>query len=186
MSHHDAEDVAKGDEKILIRALRRLKRCEDWEATFRDNFRMDVKFANGDSYNNYQWPQPVAVRMQQDATPMLTINKTKQHNLQIINDAKQNKPGVLVRPVGGEASFDAAQVFEGVIRHIEYISNAEQAYDTATTTQVEGGIGYWRVVTDYVGENTFDQDLFVRRIRDPLSVYLDPDIKETDGSDAIS
>lgn len=181
---HTQDETGTADENILRRALTRFKRCEEWERDFRNNYRMDTRFANGDSYNNYQWPQPVAQRMQQDTTPMLTVNKTRQHNLQIINDAKQNKPGVIIRPVGGEASFDAAQTFEGIVRHIEYISNAEQAYDSATTTQVEGGIGYWRVVTDYVGENTFDQDIFIRRIKDPLSVYIDPDINEVDGSDA--
>ena len=32
--------------------------------------------------------------------PCLTTNKVRQHNLQIINDAKQNKPSVKVKPVG--------------------------------------------------------------------------------------
>src|SRR6185295_5440028 len=50
--------------------------------------------------------------------------------------------------------------------------------------QVKTGIGYWRVVTEYAGDDSFDQELFIRRIRNPLTVYLDPDIKELDGSDA--
>jgi hypothetical protein len=49
---------------------------------------------------------------------------------------------------------------------------------------VQAGIGYWRVCTDYPNERTFDQEIYIRRVKDPLSVYLDPDISEFDGSDA--
>jgi hypothetical protein len=73
-----------------------------------------------------------------------------QHCLQIINDGKQNKPGVNIRPVGDTASYEAAQIFQEVIRHIEYISNAENVYDNASEFQVYAGIGYWRIITDYV------------------------------------
>jgi hypothetical protein len=116
--------------------------------------------------------------------PCLTINKVRQHNLQIINDAKQNTPGIKVDAVGDGATYDSAQIFEGIIRHIEYISNAPTIYDNATVFQVQGGIGYWRVVTDYVSDDSFDQEIYIRNIRDPLNVYMDPDINEKDGSDA--
>lgn len=89
-----------------------------------------------------------------------------------------------ISPTGGGATKDAADVFEGIVRHIEYISNAQSAYDTATEFQVEAGIGYWRIVTDYPNEHTFDQEIYIRRVRDPLSVYIDCDCDEFDGSDA--
>lgn len=40
------------------------------------------------------------------------------------------------------------------------------------------------MVTDYPNDRTFDQEIYIRRVRDPLGVYLDPDINEFDGSDA--
>jgi hypothetical protein len=172
------------DEKIIKEAKEDFKRCEDWESEFQPRFINDVKFANGDSDNNWQWDDAVRSGRIDNQKPCLTINKTRQHNLQIINDAKQNKPGVNIRPVGGEATYDAAQVFEGIVRHIEYQSNAETVYDRATVFQVQGGIGYWRIVTDYVSDDSFDQEIFLRPVKDMLSVYLDPDINEPDGSDA--
>lgn len=178
------EETSAGDDKIIKEAKRRFKQCETWESTTRTLFLDDIRFANADSDNMYQWPDSIRRNRDIDERPCLTINKTRQHNLQIINDAKQNKPSVKVHPVGNEATYEAAEVFEGVIRHIEYISNAQVAYDTATKFQVEGGIGYWRVVTDYAGDDTFDQEIFIRRIKDPLSVFIDPDINEKDGSDA--
>src|SRR4029077_6539624 len=116
--------------------------------------------------------------------PSLTVNKTRQHCLQIVNDAKQNKPQIRINPVSDEATKASADVYEGVIRHIEYMSNASVAYDTATTHQVQGGIGWWRVITEYEDERSMEMGCRIQRIRDALSVYLDPDIQEADGSDA--
>lgn len=178
------EEYLTGDDKIIAEAKRRFKQCEDWESRARKLFLEDIKFANADSDNGYQWPNDIRRTRDVDQRPCLTINKTRQHNLQIINDAKQNKPRCAVRPVGNGATYDAAQVFEGIFKHIEYISNATVAYDTATSFQVQGGIGYWRIVTDYLGNDNFDQEIFIRRIKDPLTVYIDPDINELDGSDA--
>lgn len=178
------EEGLTGDERIIAEAQRRFEQCEQWESRARKLFLEDIKFANADADNGYQWPNDIRRNRDIDERPCLTINKTRQHNLQIINDAKQNKPRAAVRPVSNGATFDAAQVYEGIFRHIEYISNASVAYDTATSFQVQGGIGYWRVVTDYLGNDNFDQEIFIRRIKDPLTVYLDPDINEVDGSDA--
>jgi hypothetical protein len=114
---------------------------------------------------------------------MLTINKTRQHNLDILNDARQAKVAIKIRPTGDGASFDSAQVFMGVVRHIEYISNAAPPTSTGSRSPC-GGIGYWRMITDYANDDSFDQEIFIRRVKDPLSVYLDPDINEFDGSDA--
>lgn len=175
-------DKLSENEKIVKEAKERANLCQTWESDARKRFIEDTKFANGDSDNRWQWDDEIVSA--REGKPCLTINKTQQHNLQIVNDAKQNKPGVNVRPVGDGATYEAAQVFEGVVRHIEYQSNAEQAYDTASEHQVEGGIGYWRIVTDYVSEESFDQEIFIRRVKNPLSIYLDKDISEADGSDA--
>lgn len=174
----------KEDDKLLTEAKARFKRCQDFEADFRTLFLADLKFVNADSDNGYQWPEGMRKNRDQDKRPSLTINKTRQHALMVINEAKENRPSVKVSAVGGDASYESAQVYEGVIRHIEYQSNAADAYDTALDFQVKTGIGYWRVVTEYAGDDSFDQEIYIRRIRNPLSVYLDPDIKEMDGSDA--
>lgn len=169
---------------IVKRAKRRFTQCENWEAQARIRFEYDYKFANGDSHNKYQWDNDLVLSRELEDKPCLTINKTRQHNLMIINDAKQNKPGVRIRPVGDEATYEGAQIYQELVYHIEYISNAENVYDSATTWQVEAGWGYWRIVTDYISDNSFDQEIYIRRIKDPRSVYIDPNINEVDGSDA--
>jgi hypothetical protein len=174
----------RSDSSIIAEAKKRFKRCEEWESEARARFVEDRKFANADSENGWQWNDKVRTARELDSRPCLTINKTRQHNLQIINDARQNKPAIDVRPVSNGATYQAAQVFESITRHIEYISNAQTIYDRATVFQVEGGIGYWRVCTDYADDESLDQEIFLRPVKDPLSIYMDPDILELDGSDA--
>lgn len=174
------------DADLLAELKANFKRCQDWEATARDHYVKDLKFGNGDQYNLWQWPQAVQNYRNTlgEEKPMLTINKTRQHCLQIVNDARQNKVGIEIRPVGGAATQQAANLYEALIRHIEYKSNATLAYEAAMYTAVFGGIGYVRLHVDYCDEDSFDQDVFIRRVADPLTIYLDPDIQEYDGSDA--
>lgn len=172
------------DDEIVSEAKSRFHRCEDWESQARKLWLDDYKFAHADSDNGYQWPNNIKRDRDVDARPSLTINKTRQHCLQIVNDARQNKPEIKVTGTGAGASYQSAQVYQGIIRHIEYISQAQAAYDTASTFQVFSGIGYWRIVTDFPNDKTFDQEIYIRRVKDPLGVYLDCDITEKDGSDA--
>jgi len=135
--------IDEADEIIIKRAKERFKIAEQYEAIARIRFDYDYKFANGDTHNKYQWDQEILSNRELLDRPCLTINKTSQHNLMIVNDGKQNKPGIRIRPVSDEATFEGAQIFQEVIYHIEYISSAENVYDHAQTFQVQAGWGYW-------------------------------------------
>lgn len=179
-----ASETENHHASVLRESRKRFDRCVAWEKTPRARMVEDIKFVEGDSDNLYQWPEEVRSRMQANNRALLTINKAKQHCLDIMNDARQSRVAIKIRATGGGASADSAQVLAGVVRHIEYISNAATAYQHALSYAVRGGIGYWRVVTDYANDDSFDQEIFIRRVKDPLSVYLDPDFNEFDGSDA--
>jgi hypothetical protein len=182
---YDGKEVqSEEDVAIIKQAKKEFEICEKWEAQARVYFEYDLKFANADSNNMYQWDNWVVGDRIINNRPCLTINKTQQHNLQIINDGKQNKPGVNIRPVGDTASFEAAQVFQEVVRHIEYVSSAENVYDNAATFQVNAGWGYWRVTVEPLSPTSFDHEIYIRRIKDPRNVYLDPYINDVDGGDA--
>jgi hypothetical protein len=174
-----------GDEDLILGEARtRFTHCSSWERMAQQRWRDDYQFGNADADNMYQWPATIYSARNGAERPCLTINKTRQHCLQVINDARQNKAAIRITATGGGATAQSATIYEGIVRHIEYISNAPQAYDAATYHQVFAGIGYWRVMTDYVDDDSLDQDIFIRRVNDPLGVFLDPDIKEYDGSDA--
>lgn len=172
------------DEKIVAEAKKRFAWCQDWEAHARQMWSEDYRFGHADSDNLDQWPNQLLVSRELEQKPTLTVNKTRVHCLQIINDAKQNKPGIVVHPTSTEATYEAAQVYEDVVRHIEYMSRAQQAYDKAAENMVFGGLGVCRVLTEYSDSDSFDQDIIIKGVPEPLTVYFDPDAREADKSDA--
>ena len=176
--------MADREKDIIERAHQNFKACLDWEQTYRQRFREDMRFLFADSDNQDQWEPSVKARRHMATQPMITINKVHTHWLMVVNQMKENKPSIQVHPTNGEASYEAAQIYEGLIRHIEYKSNAKVAYDIATESQVGGGIGYVQVITKYADDSTFDQEIYIKEIPDAMSVYLDPHIKRRDGSDA--
>jgi len=150
----------------------------------------DLKFYCGSPDNMYQWPSDVlatrgAVQGQTiNARPTLTINKLPQHVHQVTNDQRQNRPSGKVIPADDKADVEVAEIFNGVVRHIQYISDADVAYDTACENQVAYGEGYIRILTDYCDEGSFDQDIKIGRVRNSFSVYMDPLIQDPTGADA--
>jgi Phage P22-like portal protein len=176
--------IGTSGDPIVDEAKKRFQRCSEWEAPSRDRFIDDLKFSYGDADNGYQWPNAIRRTRDIDSKPCLTMNIIRQHNLQIINDAKRNKSEITVLATGGGATADSAEIHRAILSDIQYSSQAQLAYSIAREFQVYGGIGYWRIVTKYVDENTFDQEVVIEPIIDPLSVYIDPDIKQRNGSDA--
>lgn len=150
----------------------------------------DLRFFAGSPDNQWQWPADVlatrgSVQGQTiNARPCLTINKLPQHVRQVTNDQRQNRPSGKVIPADDKADVEVAEIYDGIVRHIEYISDADVAYDTACENQVTYGEGYIRLLTEYCGDDTFDQDIRIGRIRNSFSVYMDPTIQDPCGSDA--
>ena len=150
----------------------------------------DLRFMAGSPDNQWQWPADVlstrgSVQGQTiNARPCLTINKLPQHVRQVTNEQRQNRPSGKVIPANDEADVEVAEIFDGIIRHIEYISDADVAYDTACDNQVIYGEGYIRILTDYCDDMSFDQDIRIGRVRNSFSVYMDPNIQDPCGSDA--
>lgn len=180
----DGDSGVLGGSPIVTEATARFKRCAEWESNARRNWLQDYKFALGDPDNGFQWPNKIRNTRELDNKPCLTMNIVRQHNLQIINEARQNKSAVAFRATGGSATKEAADCLQALMRQIEYESNAQSAYLTACQYQVMAGLGWWRLYTEYEDEKSFNQCIRIMRVWDPLSVYMDPDIQEEDGSDA--
>ena len=180
----------KSASDILATARARLDMAVSALAESREDEIDDLRFYAGSPDNHWQWPADVlatrgAVQGQTiNARPCLTINKLPQHVRQVTNDQRQNRPGAKVIPVDDNADVEVADIFNGMIRHIEYISDADVAYDTACENQVSYGEGYLRLLTEYCDDNTFDQDIKIGRVRNSFSVYMDPTIQDPTGADA--
>jgi len=142
----------------------------------------DLLFLNGDPLT--RWGEDASRQRTADGRPMLVVNTLPATLALVVNDTRQNRQSIHVHPVGGGADDDVAMVMEGAIRHIEYDSNADAAYDTAVANAAGNGFGFFRLMTEYVSEMSFDQKMVIKRIRNPFTVYFDPLSQEADGSDA--
>ena len=160
-------------------AIKFLRLVGEADSNNRQEALQDLKFAAGD-----QWPVEIQNSRNIEARPCLTINKIDAYVRQVCNQQRQQRPRIKVHPINNEGDLKVAQVIEGITRHIEVNSNADTAYDTAFDYAVRMGWGYWRVVTNYTAENSFDQDIYIEAIDDPFSVYFDPNSVLPDGSDA--
>jgi hypothetical protein len=138
----------------------------------------DLQFLVGD-----QWPDEIKRQRQIDGRPCLTFNRLPTFLHQVTNDQRQNKPGIKTHPVDSGADVKRSEINQGIIRHIEYTSNADIAYDTAVNSAAAIGFGFWRLITEYESPTSFDQVIKYQRIRDPLKVFIDPASVEADGSD---
>jgi len=181
---------AKSDSDILATARSRLNSAISAYSESREDELDDLRFFAGSPDNHWQWPADVlatrgAVQGQTiNARPCLTMNKLPQHVRQVTNDQRQNRPSGKVIPADDKADLEVAEVFNGMVRHIQYISDADVAYDTACENQVTYGEGYIRLLTEYCDDNSFDQDIKIARVRNSFSVYMDPMIQDPCGSDA--
>lgn len=176
------------EEKICNAVRRRLAIADSAYSGTRSNQLEDLKFYAGSPDNDYQWTkQALETRGRADGgatRPTLTINKLPQHVHQVTNDQKQNRPSGKVIPANDEADVKVAAILDGMVRHIQYMSDADVAYDTACENQVIHGEGYWRIITEYMDDNSFDQDIRIKRIKDTFSVFMDPMCEDPCGKDA--
>lgn len=179
MNQNENSNKETSDEGILEVARKRFELAVEAEREGRALALEDLKFSAGE-----QWPDAIKHSREMDSRPCLTINRIPQFIRQITNDQRQNRPAIKVSPVDDKADVDTAKIFQGLIRHIEYASNADTAYDTAFDSAVRIGFGFFRIVTDYCDPMSFEQEIKIKRVPDRFSAYLDTHFQEPDGSDA--
>ena len=167
-----------GDARIS-EAIEFLRQAAEADTTNRAEALDDVKFAAGD-----QWPVEIQNSRNLEARPCLTINKVDAYVRQICNQQRQQRPRIKCQGMNNQTDAKMAQMITGICRHVEVNSNADHAYDTAFDFAVRMGWGYWRVTTDYVRPDSFDQEIYIKPIDNPFTVYFDPNSVAPDGSDA--
>lgn len=128
------------------------------------------------------WPEDIRKQREDEGRPCLVIPRLPAFIRQVVNEVRQNRPAITVIPADSNADPETAEIMSGLIRNIEVSSDADIAYDTAVDGAVSGGFGFFRVNTAYTSDDTFDQDIVLERIADPLTVLPDPDDDSVDGS----
>ena len=170
----------RSDADIIATAKKRFTLAENAESDIRKEARIDLEFVAGE-----QWDANDRIRRQNGNLnrPCLTFNKLTGPLNQVSNEARMNSLGIEVHPVDSSGDEDTANVYEGMIRHIEYASKADQIYETALEQAAACSFAYFEVCTQYVSPTSFDQELRIEGIPDQFSVLIDPFAMQPDKSD---
>jgi hypothetical protein len=171
--------MADDYDKRIQEAIEFLKFANDADTMNRQEALEDLKFGAGD-----QWPVTLQNSRNLESRPCITVNKVDNYCRQVSNQQRQQRPRIKVHATNTHEDMVDAQTISGIIRHIEVNSNADHAYDNAFEYAVRMGWGYMRVRTDYISEDSFDQEIYIDPVDNPFTVYFDPNSVAPDGSDA--
>jgi hypothetical protein len=164
---------------FLARARSRWRSANEAETDNRAQGYEDLRFLNLD-----QWPDRIKQLRSVPGRerPCLTIDQIGEPFRQLTNRQRESRPAIHINPEDGTANAETAEVLQGIIRAIEYDSDAQIAYATAFEGAVGIGWGYARLRSEFDGDGP-DQNLLVDMIENPFAVYLDPGTRLWDRRD---
>ncbi len=150
-----------------------------------------------------QWPEVVRQQREKQGRPVLTINRLGQFVNQVVNDIRKADIAIKVSPSDGaviEAEqvsdpqiemeggkpkpLTMAEVWNGLIREIQYQSRARMVYAQSVMHSTGCGIGHFRINTQWCDEMQDRQEIVLEGIPQPHAVLWDPKAVKLDRSDA--
>ncbi len=155
-------------EKILLEIKDRLQKAIDEDNENRKLALSDLEFIG---VEGAQWPSAIRASREADGRPCITTNKLPTFIDQVVGDQRMNRPSIKVIPVDSKADPAIAEILGGWIKHVQQASKADIAIDHGFEHAVSCGYGAIRVVTEYSDEDSFNQDAYIRKINNALSVY---------------
>lgn len=178
MSDLEKGELAWGEPALILECQERFRLAVESFDRNRKEFEFDKRFVEGD-----QWDPTIRDERFSDRRPCLTVNLTAAVVQRVLNMCRENRPRIVTHAVGNGADVETAKIIDGMIRHIEYSSNADYVYDTALENAIQGGWGWMSVQSEYVSEHSMDQDLKLCAWFNPMMIYQDPNTRAPDGSD---
>jgi len=170
------------DDELIFEAKERYKEAvTGWQHIY-DEATDDMKFVY--DVDEGQWPDEIRKKRSAAGRPIITVNKLQKTLRRIRGDHKMNPTQMKVIPVDDKADPQMAELYNGLLRQIEYLSDAEIAYDTAYNHAISSSIGFFRLITKYSQEDNFEQDIYIKRILNPMAVHFDPYAQEFNLEDA--
>ncbi len=168
--------------------LKELRECfqsdwDDWTPT-REARAKDMRAMAGDP-----WAPGDRQKRVDAGRPVVTVDLLTQFVNQLVNEVRANPRAVHFAPGAalGQLTEDqvkaVAEFMADKMREIEYRSHAQLAYTTAFEQAVMGGMGYVRLVSEYVPGSVDQQELCVEPVVDANSILPDPYFRRPDLSD---
>lgn len=170
------------EEDVLAECRKRRSEAIEMWSDIHEHARLCTRFRNNDQY-----PDEIKEHMQH--RPQMVFNQMETYISQVTGAARQNRYSIQCLPADsnfffddepqkfpsmtGDHDYQLAQVYESLIRQIEYVSNADNAYDTAIDHAAGSTFGFFQIGTVYADDSGFDKEIRIMRIENPMSVMID-------------
>jgi hypothetical protein len=139
-------------------------------ADIREARAADIRALTPDS----TWDEKDRAAREEAGRPCLSFDELGQYVNQLVNDAREQKRAIEVNPAGDDSTDDVARFIGGLIRQIEYRSNAQLAYTQMFDDCASGSYGFFRIVPEFVQQKiakpslrSFDQELLIKPVHNP-------------------
>lgn len=166
----DQTSQYRSDDPIIQEAISYFDECSSYYGDIRTkSFNCHAFYAGAEK----QWKNAVLNSYKQQERPDLTFNQLPQYVNQVCAEHEQNVAEILVSPRANGASEKIATVLEDLVRGIVHGHQGKYAVNHADRQHVIGGLGYFRIETEYVGK-TWQQRIFLSPIEAWSSVFFDP------------
>lgn len=170
MARKKKQDDASRD--LLVKLRKRFEVMEEADHENRIQAMLDMKFVN---LPGWQWDDNM--KKERGNRPCYEFNKLRVSGKRVINEIRANRPQGRVRGVE-DGDVEKAEMIEGLCRNIWNTSDGDTIVDYAAEYQVNGGMGAWRVSTEYADDEAFEQDIVLEPIKNPFNLYCDPSAKD--------
>jgi hypothetical protein len=151
--------------EFLATARKRFEQDSTDEKDIREEAAKDLRMEAGE-----QWDEKVKADREKAGRPVLTFPREHTFVQQVANEARQNKAQIKFVPETDEGK-DSADIKEGLARHIQSEPDATVAYENAAEYAAAGSFGYYRIATEYCDDESWDQDIKIKPVLDPFSIY---------------
>jgi hypothetical protein len=168
-----------GHKKILEEVRDRFPKCADADRKNRDKYRENMKFT---LIQGEQWDQVTKKERGSDRV-MYETNVVRIKCKAIVNQIRSNRPSAKITPAEN-GDVELAEAMKGQIDQIWNLSDGDSVVDSATETQVIGGMGAARLITRYCEDSADEQEVILESVRNPLCLYADYACQKQDKSDA--
>jgi hypothetical protein len=148
---------------------------EVW-SNIREEYERCVRF----SLYGEQWSESDISKRASSGRSIITNNKLSTNIRYVVNNFKSNPPSIKIHPKGSNANKNTAEILDGIVKYIQYNSDATESYANALQSICAGGLGAWRVAPRSTNDKV---ELKIERIKDVLSVLVDPNAKSPNFSD---
>lgn len=162
----------RDDKKLLTRLRKRTQLMIEADRENRRDAQDDMIFLQ---VPGAQWD--AKTKTSRGTRPCYEFNKLRIKAKRIINEMRANRPAGKVRAVE-DSHKPTADALEGMCRNIWNVSDGDTVTDYAAEYQVGGGMGAWRVDTQWADDDAFNQEIRVNPIVNPFCLYADPAAKD--------